>query len=520
MKHYNWSEVDRLAFEIASLEEAARNGAGVSERELREAYNRLRAMLREAVRQMANALVRDSKTAERIGNEFLERVPLILPLRAGAKIPCSRWIAGAVIDFVYHATGTAQNALSETDARLLESLADAEPCAPLNAEELDLIDRVRGVLTPDEFLVWYDYVINGYSVADIARLHRQTRDWVEQTLQRARQKLWDAVATDRARRTRTDVFGQSLTWLGTLPLYDHSSVAYSVASDGTVAGVAFAEEHRYSDTRGNYAVYIACAFRWKDHQFVELGELGENCNPCCVITPDGEKIMVSSDACQLFWEAARGVRRFEGNGRVYAMNACGEALVGESEGRAVRWINGRIEPLPAGDAPSVALAVSPNGRFVVGRIREQAVCWDTASGVVRRLGTLGGEYSEARAVSQDGTVIVGKSDGRAFRWTPETGMCALSQREDEISQAHSVSYDGRRIVGEALDEAGGLYAFLWTEEDGMQDLNVLFAHLRTLGATLERAYAISPNGRYIVGEGYCVETERKEAFLIDLGELA
>ncbi|MFN3689624.1 MAG: hypothetical protein ACK4UU_01715, partial [Fimbriimonadales bacterium] len=84
----------------------------------------------------------------------------------------------------------------------------------------------------------------------------------------------------------------------------------------------------------------------------------------------------------------------------------------------------------------------------------------------------------------------------------------------------SVSYDGRRIVGEALNQDSSVYAFLWTEDDGMQDLNVLFAHLREMGTTLERAYAISPNGRYIVGEGYCTETNRKEAFLIDLGELA
>ncbi|MFN7019454.1 MAG: hypothetical protein ACK4RG_09355, partial [Fimbriimonadales bacterium] len=324
----------------------------------------------------------------------------------------------------------------------------------------------------------------------------------------------------KALRTRTDVFGQSLTWLGTpSSLYDHSSTAYSVADNGATVGVAFAEEHRYSDTRGNYTSYIAYAFRWANHQFDELGELGENCQPRCAITPDGAQVVASGDACCLLWDAKHGVQRFESNGYVYAMSACGNILVGECNGRAVRWVDGRIEPL-LGETPSVALAVSPDGRFIVGRICEQAVCWDMKTGSLRRLGTLGGEYSEARAVSQVGTIIVGKSDGRAFRWTLETGMCALSQRDDEISQAHSISYDGKRIVGEALDKDSGVYAFLWTEEDEMQDLNVLFAHLREMGATLERAYAISPNGRYIVGEGYCTETERKEAFLIDLGKFA
>ncbi|MCX7992446.1 MAG: hypothetical protein N2651_02125 [Fimbriimonadales bacterium] len=519
MDRYDWSGVDHLASEIASMERARGNGAGVSESELREAYDRLCEQLRPAVSEMIRVLLRDPKATERVANEFLDRVPLMLPVRSGAQIPCSRWIASALIDFVYHTNPAAQDALNPQEAHLLQGLMDAELRAPLNIEELNLIDRVRGILTPDEFLVWYDYVVNGYALTDIAALHQESPTWVEQTLQRARKKLWDAVTTDTSRRTRTDVFGQSLTWLGVLRLYDHSSVAHSVATDGTVAGVAFAEEHRYSDSRGNYAAYIACAFRWKDYQFEELGELGENCNPRCMITPDGDKVVVSSDACQLRWDAEQGVQRLIAPDHVYAINACGDVLVGESEGRAVRWNSNGKEPL-SDETPSAARAVSPNGKYIAGHIRRQAVCWDTATGVIRRLGTLGGEQSEALAISKDGSVIVGKSDGRAFRWTPDMGMCALSQSEEEVSQAHSVSYDGARIVGEALDEAGGVYAFLWTQDDEMQNLNVLFAHLRELGATLERAYAISPNGRYIVGEGYCVETERKEAFLIDLGELA
>ncbi|MFN3690835.1 MAG: hypothetical protein ACK4UU_07935, partial [Fimbriimonadales bacterium] len=319
MKHYDWDTVDQLACDIVGLEEAIRNGAGASETELQEAYRRLQLMLRDPVRQMTSELVRDSGTAKQIVEEFLERVPLILPVRAGLNIPCSRWIAGAVIDFVYHATDAARDALSDHDARLLNALTDAQPRATLNTEELALIDRVRGVIAPDEILVWYDYVINSYSIADIAHLHQQTREWVELTLQRARQKLWDTVTTDKAHRTRTDVFGQSLTWLGTLSsYYNHSSVAFSVANNGAVAGVVFAEEYRYSDTRGDYAVYIACAFRWENQQFTELGELGENCQPRCMITPDGAQVVASSDACCLLWDAARGVQRFEIDGYVYA----------------------------------------------------------------------------------------------------------------------------------------------------------------------------------------------------------
>ncbi|GIV05573.1 MAG: hypothetical protein KatS3mg016_1148 [Fimbriimonadales bacterium] len=518
MKHHDWSQVDQLAFEIAKLEAALRDGASVAETELNAAYTRLQALLRPAVIQIVDALIRDSKAVERIASEFLERVPHILPMRSHPENPCSRWIAGAVIEFVYHTNTEAHHLLSEQEQQTLQSLMGVEPRHMLSAEELDLIDRVRGVLTPDEFLVWYDYIVNGYAIPQIAELHQESCRWVEQTLQRARQKLWETVTTDTAHHTYTDVFGQSLTWLGVLRLYDHSSVAHSVASNGAVVGVAFAEEHRYAERIGNYTAYIASAFRWHDHQLVELGELGENCNPRGMISLDGEKVVVASDECQIHWDSERGAQRILADGSVHGMNACGDILVGEWKGRAACWRNGEVECL-CDETPSVARAVSPDGKFIVGRIGSHAVCWDTASGVVRRLGTLGGEQSEALAVARDGSVV-GKSDGRAFRWTPETGMCALNQREEDLSQAHSVSYDGKRIVGEALDENGDVFAFLWTEEDGLQDLNVLFAHLRTIGTRLERAYGISPHGRYIVGEGYRAETNRKEAFLLDLGELS
>ena len=49
----------------------------------------------------------------------------------------------------------------------------------------------------------------------------------------------------------------------------------------------------------------------------------------------------------------------------------------------------------------------------------------------------------------------------------------------------------------------------------MEDLNTTYANLLTPGSYLERATAISPDGRYIVGGGYNVATGRYEAFLLD-----
>jgi probable HAF family extracellular repeat protein len=86
------------------------------------------------------------------------------------------------------------------------------------------------------------------------------------------------------------------------------------------------------------------------------------------------------------------------------------------------------------------------------------------------LGTLGGGESRAFGVSADGSVVVGWANWRAFRWTAASGM---------------------------------------------EDLNITYAHLLTNGSELLEARAISPDGRYIVGQGYNAATGRREAFLLD-----
>jgi probable HAF family extracellular repeat protein len=84
------------------------------------------------------------------------------------------------------------------------------------------------------------------------------------------------------------------------------------------------------------------------------------------------------------------------------------------------------------------------------------------------------------------------------------------------SEAYGVSADGRVVVG-AADAAGVWRAFRWTADGGMEDLNITYANLLTPGSSLGWAFAISPNGRYIVGQGYNAATGRHEAYLLDTG---
>lgn len=91
---------------------------------------------------------------------------------------------------------------------------------------------------------------------------------------------------------------------------------------------------------------------------------------------------------------------------------------------------------------------------------------DTARFVA--LGDLpGGEFaSTVYDVSSDGQVVVGFSIGsdgdEAVRWTEATGLQGLGGPQ---SQAHSISPDGRRIVGSIADDSyqGGRAGVLWQE---------------------------------------------------------
>jgi probable HAF family extracellular repeat protein len=179
-----------------------------------------------------------------------------------------------------------------------------------------------------------------------------------------------------------------------------------------------------------------------------------------------------------------------------------------------------------GGSSSEAWSVSADGSVVVGGAWNAAGRWRafrwTASGGMRNLGTLGGDESVAYGVSADGSVVVGwaynaAGQRRAFRWTAAGGMQDLGTLGGDASWALGVSADGSVVVGWAYNAAEQRRAFRWTASGGMENLNTTYANLLTPGSYLERATAISPDGRYIVGRGYNAATGRHEAFLLDTG---
>jgi len=132
------------------------------------------------------------------------------------------------------------------------------------------------------------------------------------------------------------------------------------------------------------------------------------------------------------------------------------------------------------------------------------------------LGTIGVNESEARAVSEDGSVIVGVSNDsnynpRAFRWTIQTGIQDLGTLGGNWSEATDVSADGNVIVGWSYDSNNIYRAFKWTETTGMQDLGA---------GDYSKAYSISDDGLAIIIDLYPIAYRWTQAGgLVDLGTL-
>jgi probable HAF family extracellular repeat protein len=183
--------------------------------------------------------------------------------------------------------------------------------------------------------------------------------------------------------------------------------------------------------------------------------------------------------------------------------------------------------------------VSDDGLFVVGTSGNEAFRWMQAGGMVG-LGFLPGPYirSEARGVSADGSVVVGRSSTTAspgsgppsiyaFRWTQTSGMVSLGDlpgsslpgtRNPASSYAYAVSADGSVVVGHGNTNSG-YKAFRWTLTGGMVDLGDFSG-----GGTNSRATGVSADGSVVVGFG--TKASGSKAFrwtqtggMIDLGDL-
>jgi probable HAF family extracellular repeat protein len=147
-----------------------------------------------------------------------------------------------------------------------------------------------------------------------------------------------------------------------------------------------------------------------------------------------------------------------------------------------------VGDLPGGSFFSQALAVSADGSTVVGPSSPGVFRWTSMDGIGPLDVTAG-----AFAVSGDGSVIVGGDN--AYRWTEATGQVVLGDLPGGLtsSVAYGVSTDGSVVVGKGTSEFGS-EAFRWTQAGGMVGLGDLPG-----GSFFSEARGVSADGSVVVG---------------------
>lgn len=209
--------------------------------------------------------------------------------------------------------------------------------------------------------------------------------------------------------------------------------------------------------------------------------------------------------------------------RSYAQDASfnGDVVVGRSEigqfgdaGQAFRWTSttglvglGFLRP---GQGYSEAAAVSGDGSTIVGYVRqttgfEQAFMWREGTGMVGLPGLDATNDGRARGVNMDGTIIVGLARPGPFQqaatmWVDGIPMNLGVPTGFNRSLANAVSDDGSVVVGQL--DGNGQTAAIWTLGRGMEPLSTyLTFHGISVPSNIKllTATAVSADGRTIAG---------------------
>ncbi len=327
------------------------------------------------------------------------------------------------------------------------------------------------------------------------------------------------------------ILTQTITMLGSFG--PGPSVAWDVSDNGQfVTG--------YSDSSG-----YTRAFIWNPNWGMRsLGTLS-GFSKAYAISGDGSRIVGESNSVTYFshaflWEndTMKDLGTLEGQiSRAYDISGNGKCIVGVStyldqRTRAFLWKDGAMIDLGIlGTDPkarSHATGISYDGTIITGwsdvygYASYYPVYWDSLGIHVVEALSNNECAAVANKISGNNKVIIGKSYGspapeHAFRWTSETGAQDLGTLvgSDGRSEALGITWNGDTVVGWSTGPGQMALAFRWTTAGGMENLNTTFADVLQYKITLSSANAITPDGRYIVGEAYNKYTSRYEAFILD-----
>jgi probable HAF family extracellular repeat protein len=337
------------------------------------------------------------------------------------------------------------------------------------------------------------------------------------TIRRWQAALMGGVVLGWLGGARVEAYAQSLLWLGALD--GRASEARGVSADGTVVvGIHY---NQNDNPR---------AFRWTRIGGMELlPNLGGLTSAAHAVSADGVLTVGWADDERGYPRAALWIE--DGGGffptpfpifsEAYAIDPDTTHFAGYAYNRsytqaACLWDGGIYQDLGVlpGSAWSEARGLSENGQVAAGFSSvgndRKPVRW--VNGVIQPLGYPQLRSGWAAGVSVDGRIIAGTvqtlwGETFAVRWVD--GAPQTLGRLPDYSFVGGIAADGQTVVGE-----GGFRAFRWTPTRGLEDLNRAFRQL-VGNSVLEYAYAVSSDGRYIVGQGRDAESGQYLAYLLD-----
>lgn len=340
------------------------------------------------------------------------------------------------------------------------------------------------------------------------------------------------------------VKAQSLTWIGTLG--GETSLALGLNNDGSV--VVGESDDVFGDLKafiwtpstgiqnlntlqnikswaydvspdgiiiigtGHVSTFNYQAFKWTSNNGVQfLGTLGgsgsSNNSEGTSCTPDGSVIVgraanTSNNQRAFKWTTSNGMQDLGvltggSFSSAYDISEDGSVIIGfasDNSGysKPCFWLNGSIQELyttlPTSAELGEATGISSNGNYISGWIQD-SVTFD----------------------NEHGYLWIGSSSFVGI----DIGLFPGVPLEQASSRAFDVS-DFGQVVGEATDQFGDYSAFYWYL-GVIEDLNITYSWLISSGSRLTSARAISTDGRFIVGEGFNIETNQNEAFILDRG---
>ena len=235
------------------------------------------------------------------------------------------------------------------------------------------------------------------------------------------------------------------------------------------------------------------------YAIIDLGDLGGGTSQAYGINSAGQVVgrsMTSLGETRAFvWDRQTGMQDLGVlggyGGEAYGINDEGRVVgiaytaghAGPNDGQyhAFVWSSSsgtrELDALYSG-AGSCAWAINSWGQVagasltVDGDIR--GVVWDGIGGI-QEVGTLGGDYSEAFAINDDGHVVgrAGffgvEAPSQAFIWDSTSGIRPMGPLYGP-SGSTAYGINGAGCSAGAFRTGGGIHAFRWTETAGMEDL--------------------------------------------------